>query len=97
MYDRRNHSGEKKRDYGLGMTKNQTPHYRQSSAHWEGLDIQGLMKSFVGKIFSRSCDGDLDGILSLYDNMANMYQVSDEDTLKAVPVMLSGDALIYYL
>lgn len=48
-----------------------------------------------GNIF-RVQEKDLDSIVSLYDTMARIFQASDENKLKAIPLVLSGDAFIYY-
>lgn len=66
------------------------------SGHGNSLGIQGLMCSFTGKkLFPGSWEEDLDSIVSVYERLAKIFHVSDEDRLKAIPIMLSGDALIY--
>lgn len=56
------------------------------------------MKSFSGKKpFSGLWEKDLVRTLSIYETMAAMYKVSEEEKLKGVEVMLSGDTLYYCL
>lgn len=59
--------------------------------------MQGLMRSFVGqRAFSGSWEEELDIIIGTYKTRAAMCEVTDHDKLRAIAVILSGDALIYY-
>lgn len=39
----------------------------------------------------------MDNTVNVYETMAAMCKVSSDEMLKAIPVMLSGDTLLYYL
>ena len=55
------------------------------------------MKAFQGKpTFSGSWEEDLDNCINIFNTLATMCEVTDADKLKAIPVMLKGDALNYY-
>lgn len=74
--------------------------YRGHKTMTEGrgrLGISGLMKAYNGEMtFSRSWDEDFDSCISIYETFSKMCEVSMEDKLQALPVMLSGDALSYF-
>lgn len=38
----------------------------------------------------------MDSTISMYETMATLCEVTDDETLRAIPVVLSGEALIYY-
>lgn len=65
---------------------------------WQrGLGISGLMKAFVGKpTFSGSWEEDLDNCINVFNTLSSMSEISSEEKLKAVPVMLGGDALSFF-
>ena len=55
------------------------------------------MRAFVGKAtFAGNWDEDLTNTISVFETLATMCEVSYEEKLKSLPVMLSGDALNYY-
>ena len=61
------------------------------------LGINGLMKAFQGKqTFSGCWEEDLDNCINVYNTLALMCEVTPQDKMKAIPVMLTGDALNYY-
>ena len=55
------------------------------------------MKAYVGKpIFTGNWDEDLDTCISVFNTLSKMCGMTDEDKVKSIPVMLSGDALSYF-
>lgn len=55
------------------------------------------MTAFIGKpIFSGSWEEDLDNCISIFYTFANMCEITDEDKLRAVTLILRGDALNYF-
>ena len=55
------------------------------------------MRAFVGKdAFTGGWDEDLNTTIIIFETLSIMCEVSEEDQLKAVPIMLKGDALSYY-
>lgn len=55
------------------------------------------MKAYYGKpIFSGGWDEGIDNFLGVYNTMTKMCEMTDEEKLKSLPIMLSGDALSYY-
>lgn len=55
------------------------------------------MRSFVGKkTFSGNWYVELDNTINIFITLADMFEVNNSETIMAVPLMLSGDALIYY-
>ena len=61
------------------------------------LGITGLMRAFVGKpTFSGNWDEDLDNCLNIFNTLAVMCEVTEHEKLKAIPIMLTGDALNYF-
>ena len=88
---------------GGGLKSNPQDTYIQNSSvgkqydERRGLGINGLMRAFQGKqTFSGSWEEDLDCCINIFNTLAVMCEVSMEDKLKAIPVMLTGDALNYY-
>lgn len=58
------------------------------------MGINGMMKSFIGqKKFRGAYKEDLDGIIEVYDMIADMCVVTYSEKRKASPFMLKGDAL----
>lgn len=56
------------------------------------------MRSFVGqKPLKRILEENMNSKVSVYERMAAMFEVNSADMVKAIPVILSGDALLYYL
>ena len=63
----------------------------------KGLGINGLMRAFgTKKRFSGSWDEDLDDTISIFETLSNICELSDEEKLKAIPIMLMGDAMSYF-
>lgn len=55
------------------------------------------MCSFVRqKFFTGSYEEHLDSTISVYETMAIMSKVTDKEMLRAISVMISGEALIYF-
>lgn len=66
--------------------------------HGDGLGTNGLMISLAGKrIFYGFWKEDLDRTISISDKLSIMCQVSENEKLKAIRAMLSGDVLLYFL
>lgn len=54
------------------------------------------MKAFIGKpTFSGSWEEELENVINVYNTLALIFEVTEEDKLKAVQVMLKGDVLSY--
>lgn len=97
MHDRRKRFDANKKDDDVSVTTNRTADYHEWSAHRGGLGVQYLMKSFVGKkALSGSWADDLESIVGVYHSMANLCEISAEDKLKAIQVVISGGTLTYY-
>lgn len=61
------------------------------------LGINGLMRAFNNKSqFSGGWDEDLDNTIGVFSTLATMCQLTPEEKVMAIPVMLAGDALSYY-
>lgn len=62
-----------------------------------GLIITGLMRAFKNKsIFGGNWDENLDNCIKIFNTMAEMCEVLDEEKLNAIPVILKNEALNYY-
>ncbi len=60
--------------------------------------IAGLMRAFQGRNkFSGAFDEDLSSSLELYDTMARIRHLTDEEKAEGFPVMLKDDALSFYM
>lgn len=55
------------------------------------------MKGYHGKpVLSGNWEEDLDECINIFNNLELMYEVTPQDTTRAVPVMLTGDALNFF-
>lgn len=55
------------------------------------------MKAYHGKdSFSGGREEALDNSIGVYETMAKMCQVTEEEKLQSLPIMLKGDALSYF-
>lgn len=56
-----------------------------------------MMKDFTGKpSFSGAYEEDLDNVLSIFDTITDMCEITPEEKLQAMPVILKGDALTLF-
>lgn len=71
-----------------------------TSAHGhynKGLGMNGLIRAFVGKpTFSGAYDEELEGIISVFETLARMCDISEDEKLRSIPIMLSGEALNHF-
>lgn len=82
---------------GKPLQEDYEPHYYQRSFNGDGLGIQSSMKAFAGKKkYSGSWEENFNITISVYATLVAMCKVSETKTLKAILVMLSGDALLYF-
>lgn len=59
-----------------------------------GLGIYELLKAFIGKPqFSGGYDQDVDNCFQVFETLASMCQVRDEEKRRTLRIMLTGDAL----
>lgn len=59
--------------------------------------MNGLMKEYVGKTtFTGGWDEDLDSCIGVYETLTKMFEVTNDEMFRSLPVMLSGDALTYF-
>lgn len=57
-----------------------------------------MMREFIGKkTFSGSYSEDLDNTLSVFETMDEIFNITDEEKRKAIPIMLKGDDLSLFL
>lgn len=78
-------------------TTNRTSRQPQRTQHVISIGIQGLMRSFTGQqTFLCSWEENLDSTICVYETMETSSDVTEEERLKAVSVMLSGDPLLYH-
>lgn len=78
------------------VTHNQTEDYRHHDGY-NTLDINGLMKAYVGKQqLSGEYDEYLDDCFQVFETVASMCQVTEEEMGRALPIMLRGDAFSLY-
>lgn len=62
-----------------------------------GLGINGMIKAFSSKeTFSGAWEEDLDNSINIFETLAIMCELNEEEKLKSIPVMLRGDALSFY-
>lgn len=55
------------------------------------------MKAFHGKpMFAGTWEEDLENVISVFNTLSTVCELSQEEKLKAVPIMLRDDVLNYY-
>jgi len=60
-------------------------------------NLQGLMKAFAGgKNYFGAWEEDFYGTVEVYEMSANMCDISNEEMVKGIPIMLDGPALTYF-
>lgn len=63
-------------------------------ANTRSMGINGVMKEFTGKTeFSGAYEEDLDDTLDVFETMARMCSIKNDEKSQSIPIMLKGDAL----
>ena len=99
---------DKHSNYNYSLQKNtekeksiSKPHFfkeqtKKEEYRKDSRKISSFFKAFGNrKRFTGSWDEDITSILAMYDRLANMCELSKEEKLRAMPIILDGDALDY--
>ena len=84
-------------DGNVQMVGNPPSYHDRGSNYEKNSALQSLMKAFGSrKKYTGAWDEDLSGTIEVFEMSANMCNLTMEQKLKGVPVMLDGPALSYY-
>lgn len=61
------------------------------------MGVQGLMKAYIGKpLFAGEWSDKLDNCTKVYDNLSSMCQLTDDEKLTGIPIILTANAFDVY-